>query len=187
MADISFEGTPVEVRAGDTVASALFRSGVRTFNRSLKSHRRRGLYCATGDCANCIVTVDGVPGARACVTEARDGMRVDRETGWPSTERDLLAVNDRLHWALPVGFYYKVFSRPRWLWPLAEKIIRRATGTGTLPMDAGAASARTRYARVDVLVIGGGVAGLAAATEASGTVVLADEDALGARASDPAT
>jgi sarcosine oxidase subunit alpha len=186
MADISFEGTPVEVRAGDTVASALFRSGVRTFNRSLKSHRRRGLYCATGDCANCIVTIDGVPGARACVTEARDGMRVERETGWPSTQRDLLAVNDRLHWALPVGFYYKVFARPRWLWPLAERIIRRATGTGRLPTEMATVHTPTRFARIDVLVIGGGVAGLAAAAAASGRVLLADEDALGARASDPA-
>jgi sarcosine oxidase subunit alpha len=181
------DGTRVEVHDGDTVASAMFRTGVRTFNRSLKSHRRRGLYCVTGDCANCIVTVDGVPGARACVTDAADGMRVQRETGWPSTERDVLAINDRLHWALPVGFYYKVFSRPRWLWPLAEKVIRRATGTGTLPTDGAVPPTPTRYARVDVLVIGGGVAGLAAATAASGRVLLADEDALGRRASDPAT
>ena len=109
---------------------------MRTFSRSLKSHRSRGLYCGTGDCANCILTVDGIPGARACVTAARDGMRVERETGWPSTERDMLAINDRLHRAMPVGFYYKVFARPRWLWPLAERVIRRATGTGTLPRSA---------------------------------------------------
>ena len=165
----------------------LHRAGVRTFNRSLKSHRRRGLYCGTGDCANCILTVDGIPGARACVTAARDGMRVERETGWPSTERDLLAINDRLHRAMPVGFYYKVFARPRWLWPLAERLIRRATGTGTLPRSADRVAARTRYTRVDVLVIGGGVAGLAAAASVVGRVLLADEDVLGARASDPAT
>jgi len=181
------EGRRVDVQPGDTVAASLYRAGVRTFNRSLKSHRRRGLYCGTGDCANCIVTVDGVPGARACVTGARDGMRVERETGWPSTERDLLAINDRLHRAMPVGFYYKVFSRPRWLWPLAERVIRRATGTGTLPRSTERTAARTRYATVDVLVIGGGVAGLAAAASASGRVLLADEDDLGARASDPDT
>ena len=115
-------------------AAAAFRSGVRTFTRSIKSHRRRGLYCLTGDCANCLVTVDGVPGERACVTPAHDGMRVRRETGWPSAERDVLAVTDHLHWAMPVGFYYKVFARPRWLWPLAERVIRRATGTGRLPV-----------------------------------------------------
>ena len=142
----------------------LFRAGVRTFNRSLKSHRRRGLYCGTGDCANCLVTVDGVPGERACVTAVRDGMRVARETGWPRTERDALAINDRLHRAMPVGFYYKVFVRPRWAWAVAERVIRRATGTGhPSGLGHGVHAQPTRFVRVDVLVIGGGVAGLAAA------------------------
>ena len=174
MGSLRFEGRRVDARDGDTVAAALFRHGVRTFNRSLKSHRRRGLYCGTGDCANCLVTVDGLPGERACVTEVRDGMRVERETGWPGTERDALAITDHLHWAMPVGFYYKMFVRPRWVWGLAEKVIRRATGTGSLP--AAAATAKpTRFVRVDVLVIGGGVAGLAAAAAAEGRVLLADE------------
>ena len=166
---LRFEGRRVDARDGDTVAAALFRHGVRTFNRSLKSHRRRGLYCGTGDCANCLVTVDGLPGERACVTEARDGMRVERETGWPGTERDALAITDHLHWAMPVGFYYKMFVRPRWVWGLAEKVIRRATGTGTLPAVAAIAKP-TRFVRVDVLVIGGGVAGLAAAAAPRPTV-----------------
>jgi sarcosine oxidase subunit alpha len=119
MGTIDFEGRTVAIGDGDSVGSALFRAGVRTFTRSLKSHRRRGLYCVTGDCANCLVTVDGVPGERACVTDARDGMHVERETGWPSTEHDALAITDHLHWAMPVGFYYKTFIRPRRLWPPA--------------------------------------------------------------------
>ena len=190
MGSLRFEGRPVQTRDGDTIGSALFRDGVRTFNRSLKSHRRRGLYCATGDCANCLVTVDGLPGERACVTEARDGMRVRRETGWPGTEHDALAINDKLHWAMPVGFYYKVFVRPRWAWELVEKVIRRATGTGTLPLTTAATPKRARSARVDVLVVGGGVAGLAAAATAAsvgGRVLLADEGTVGAAVSDPAT
>ena len=184
MAALRFERRLVETRDGDTIAAALFRHGIRTFNRSLKSHRRRGLYCVTGDCANCLVTVDGVPGERACVTEVRDGMQVARETGWPRTERDALAITDRLHWAMPVGFYYKVFVRPRWAWGVAERLIRRATGTGTLPRTSGAASKPTRYARVDVLVIGGGVAGLAAAAAAEGRVLLVDEGRIGAAVPD---
>ena len=55
---LRFEGREIAVHPGDTVASALFRAGVRTFSRSLKSHRRRGLYCGTGECPNCMVTVD---------------------------------------------------------------------------------------------------------------------------------
>lgn len=186
MGSLRFEGRRVDTRDGDTVAAALFRHGVRTFNRSLKSHRRRGLYCGTGDCANCLVTVDGLPGERACVTDVRDGMRVERETGWPSTERDVLAITDHLHWAMPVGFYYKLFVRPRWAWGLAEKVIRRATGTGTLP-TVPAIAKPTRFVRVDVLVIGGGVAGLAAAAAADGRVLLVDEGRIGATVSDPAT
>jgi len=185
---LRLDGRRVEIHDGDTVAAAAFRAGVRTFTRSLKAHRRRGLYCGTGDCANCLVTVDGLPGERACVTPARDGMQVERETGWPSAERDALAINDRLHRFMPVGFYYKVFARPRWLWPVAERVIRRATGTGTLPPDAPTRRTPTRFVRVRTLVIGGGVAGLAAAATAGGegSVVLADEAAPGARATDPA-
>ena len=96
----------IRVEDGDSVASALYRAGIRTFSRSLKYHRRRGLYCGTGECPNCLVTVDGIPGVRSCVTPAADGMRVRRERGWPSVERDALAILDRLHVLLPVGFYY---------------------------------------------------------------------------------
>ena len=189
MPTFRLDGRRIDVDDGDTVASAAFRAGVRTFSRSLKSHRRRGLYCGTGDCANCLVTVDGMPGERACVTPARDGMRVARETGWPSTERDALAINDRLHRLMPVGFYYKVFARPRWLWPIAERVIRRATGTGTLPDRTTTTRTPTRFVRTRTLVIGGGVAGLAAAASAAaeGSVLLADEGVLGAHAADPTT
>src|SRR4029434_5858579 len=130
---LRFEGREVPVLDGDTVASALFRSGVRTFSRSLKGHRRRGLYCGTGECPNCLLTVDGVPAVRSCVTPAAGGMRVRREHGWPSVERDVLSILDRMHVLLPVGFYYKTFIRPRWLWGVADRIIRRTVGLGRLP------------------------------------------------------
>jgi sarcosine oxidase subunit alpha len=187
VASIEVDGRRIAVQDGDTVASAAFRGGIRTFTRSIKSHRRRGLYCLSGDCANCLVTVDGHPNTRACTTRAHDGMRVRRETGWPNTEHDVLAITDRLHWAMPVGFYYKVFVRPRWAWERAERIIRRATGVGSLPTRARAEPAAARFERCDVLVIGGGVAGLAAAAmaaagEGSPRVILADEGAIGASA-----
>ncbi len=179
MASFDLDGRRIAIADGDTVASAAYRAGVRTFTRSLKSHRRRGLYCLTGDCANCLVTVDGRPGERACMTPVRDRMHVRRETGWPSAEHDALAVTDRLHWAMPVGFYYKVFVRPRWAWEVAEKVIRRATGVGRLPLAGPPPGVKpTRFVRTDVVVIGGGVAGLAAAAQAASdgaAVLLADE------------
>ncbi|HYY07352.1 MAG TPA: 2Fe-2S iron-sulfur cluster-binding protein, partial [Actinomycetota bacterium] len=143
----------------------------------LKHHRRRGLYCGTGDCPNCLVTVDGVPGVPACVTPVREGMRVRRRGGWPSVERDALSVMDRLHALTPVGFLYKTFVHPRWAWSLAERAIRRAVGLGRLPTGV-VARAGSRHLHADVLVIGGGPSGRAAAAAAARDgrrVVLCDE------------
>jgi sarcosine oxidase, subunit alpha len=167
----------IPIEEGDTVAAALYRAGVLTLSRSVKHHRRRGLACGTGDCPSCLLTIDGVPGVRSCVTPARDGMRVRREGGWPTTEHDLLAVLDRFHVLLPVGFYHKTFVRPRWAWPLAERLIRRATGLGRLPSGT-PAPGRSRNLRCDVLVVGAGPAGRTAAGEAAAVgahVVLCDE------------
>ena len=181
MGALSFEGREVSFADGDTVASALYRDGVRTFSRSLKYHRRRGLYCGTGDCPNCMMTVDGDPAVRTCVTACADGMRVARATGWPSAERDLLHVTDRLHRLMPVGFYYKTFIRPRFAWPVAERVIRRATGLGALPETTAAARHVVRHEHVDTLVIGAGAAGLEAARDAAGpgSVLVCDEGAVG--------
>jgi sarcosine oxidase, subunit alpha len=179
----AFEGRPVPFEDGDTIASALYRSGVRTFTRSLKYHRRRGLYCVTGDCPNCLMTVDGEPGVRTCVTDATEGASVERESGWPSTERDLLSVTDRAHRLMPVGFYYKAFIRPRFAWEMAERVIRAATGVGELPTDRSPRIKPSRHVHTDVLVIGGGVAGLSAAkaaADAGERVLLVDEGRIGA-------
>ena len=180
---LGFEGRRVPFVETDTVASALFRAGVRTFTRSLKLHRRRGLLCLSGDCPNCLVSVDGVPGIRSCTEPCRDGMRVRRETGWPSTERDLLHVTDKLHRLMPVGFYSKTFIRPRWAWTVAERVIRRATGVGRLPLGRPVERRVSRTVHVDVLVVGAGAAGLGAALDASRTgerVLVCDEATIGA-------
>jgi sarcosine oxidase subunit alpha len=184
VATLRFEGREVPVLEGDTIASALYRAGVRTFTRSLKYHRRRSIYCGTGECPNCLVTVDGVPGVRSCVTPAEAGGAVERTHGWPSTEHDLLQVADAAHRLLPVGFYYKTFIRPRFAWPLAERLIRRATGLGALPERREPRIPPARHVRTDVLVVGGGVAGLTAAIEAARAgerVVLCDEAPIASR------
>jgi len=177
-----FEGQTIPISEGDTIASALFRSGVRVFSRSFKYHRRRGLYCLTGDCPNCLLTVDGEPAVRACVTDAKPGQHVRREVGWPSADRDLFGLLDRMHRLLPVGFYYKTLLRPRWLWPRIEPLVRRMTGLGTIPPASPAASREVRHLHPDVMVVGGGTAGLSAAltaAEAGRSVVICDEGRLG--------
>jgi sarcosine oxidase subunit alpha len=181
---LRFEGREIPVEDGDTVASALFRAGVRTFSRSLKSRRRRGLYCGTGECPNCMVTVDDVPGVRSCVTRAAAGMTVRRGRGWPSAEHDLLHVTDFMHPLMPVGFYMKTFVRPRFAWPLAERMIRRATGTGPLPKVREPARVTSSHRHADAIVVGAGRAGLTAALEAGRRgerVVLCDAFPIGSQ------
>lgn len=182
VARLEFEGRAIPVVAGDTVASALFRAGVRTFSRSFKYHRRRGLYCLTGDCPNCLMTVDGEPAVRTCTTPAAGVRTVRRGSGWPTAGNDALAILWRLRALLPVGFYYKSMIRPRWLWPLAERVIRRIAGLGPVARHLPVANRERLHHHPDLLVVGGGVAGLAAActaAERGERVVLADEGAIG--------
>ena len=184
MATLDLEGRAIQIEAGDTIASALYRAGVRVFSRSFKFHRPRGLYCLTGDCPNCLVTVDGQPCERACVTPAAAGQRVVRENAWPSVDFDLLSVFWYLRWLLPVGFYYKTMKRPRAMWPLAEPIIRRIAGIGSVSQDLPPTDREACHHHPDLCVVGGGVAGLSAALAAAGagrSVILVDEDVIGAK------
>ena len=129
----SFDGKRVEGLTGDTIASALYVEGRRTFSRSFKYPRRRGLLCCAGQCPNCLVAVDGAPGVRACTEPVREGMRVEHLNASPSLEHDVMAVTDVVGGPFtPPGFYYKTFIRPRRLWPLYEKVLRRAAGLGRL-------------------------------------------------------
>ncbi|MGE0554441.1 MAG: 2Fe-2S iron-sulfur cluster-binding protein [Gemmatimonadales bacterium] len=184
MGRLEFEGRPIETRAGDSIASALFRAGVRVFSRSFKYRRRRSLYCLTGDCPNCLVSVNGEPAVRACVTDAADGLRVARKPGWPSPELDLLAGIRLFKRFLPVGFYYKTFMRPRWLWRVVERLIRRMAGVGPVPLDLAPAERERRSHHPGLLVVGAGPAGLAAAlagAERGASVLLVDEGRIGER------
>jgi sarcosine oxidase subunit alpha len=179
----TFDGKKVKALEGDTIASALYDAGRRVFSRSFKYHRRRGLMCCAGQCPNCMVAVDGAPGVRACTEPVKDGMTVEHLNARPSLEFDAMAVTDVVGGAFtPPGFYYKTFIRPRRLWPFYERVLRNAAGLGKLPEHQAERTWRTEYRRrhTDVLVVGGGHAGLAAAiaaAKAGADVVLADEGA----------
>jgi sarcosine oxidase, subunit alpha len=177
----TFDGKRVFALEGDTIGSALFASGRRTFSRSFKYHRPRGLMCCAGQCPNCLVQVDGAPGVRACTEPVREGMRVEHMNASPSLDFDVMRATDRVGGAFtPPGFYYKTFIRPRRLWPLYEKVLRHAAGLGKLRKSQREREWRTEYRRrhADVLVVGGGAAGLSAAVAAAelgADVVLCDE------------
>lgn len=175
----TFDGRTIHAHPGDTVGSALAAAGVRTLSRSFKYHRPRGLLCCAGRCPNCLVDVDGVPSVRACVAPARDGMTVRHQNAWPSLGFDIMSLTGRFDRLLPIGFYYKIFHRPRFLWPFFEAILRRVAGLGRIdPAARPDVHARTRHLHAEVTVIGGGGAGCLAALEAAGAgarVILVDE------------
>jgi sarcosine oxidase subunit alpha len=180
--EFTFEGRKYTGYRGDTIASALYRAGIRVFSRSFKYHRPRGLLCVSGCCPNCLVNVDSTPNVRACITRLEPGMQVKSQNAWPSLEHDLMGINDSLDRFLPVGFYYKSFIRPRSLWPVYETVLRHAAGLGVIDPDPERSQERyfdkqVRFA--DVAVVGGGPAGMAAALAAAGLgaqVVVVDEN-----------
>ena len=172
----TFDGNRVEALGGDTIGSALYAAGQRTFSRSFKYHRRRGLLCCAGQCPNCLVQVDGAPGVRACTEPVREGMRVEHMNASPSLDFDVMRATDLVGGPFtPPGFYYKTFIRPRRLWPLYEKVLRHAAGLGRLKKSQAEREWRTEYRRrhADVLVVGGGAAGLAAASAAGPRLIWA--------------
>jgi sarcosine oxidase, subunit alpha len=160
-----FDGKPVEARAGDTVASALYRAGRRIFTRSFKYHRPRGLLCLAGKCPNCLVNVDGAPNVRGCITPARAGMQVRHQNAYPSLENDWLSGVQRFDWLMPVGWYYKTMTH-KWSWHAAEPYIRKVAGLGVAPEPGqGSTDYEHAWMHADVAVVGGGPAGLQAAVE----------------------
>ncbi len=170
----------IEGYEGDTFGSALYAAGLRTFSRSFKYHRTRGLLCCTGHCPNCMMTVDGVPNVRVCVEPARAGAQVDQQNVWGNLDLDVLSLTDKVGGPFtPVGFYYRTMIHPRRAWPLYEKVLRNLAGLGRVD-ERGGHSRRydVEHRRARVLVVGGSEAGraaaLAAAAEGPG-VVLVDE------------
>ncbi len=182
----TFDGRDYKGFAGDTLASALLASGVHLMGRSFKYHRPRGVLGAGSEEPNALVTVvrddaRKTPNLRATQVELYDGLVAHSQNRWPSLAIDVARVNDWLSRFFPAGFYYKTFMWPRKAWKsLYEPFIRRAAGLGVAPTRPDPDRYAQRYAHCDVLVVGGGPAGLAAALAAARTgarVMLCDESA----------
>jgi len=178
----TFDGKTYDGFAGDTLASALLANGVRLVARSFKYHRPRGVLTIGSDEPNALVQIgDGacaIPNARATQVELYDGLAAYSQNAWPSLRRDARALADSLGRLLPAGFYYKTFMRPKRLWEWYEGRIRAFAGLGRTPTGTDPDIYDKRHAHCDVLIVGGGPAGLSAALaagRAGARVILADE------------
>ena len=195
----AMRGQPVEIRIADTavrafanesIAAAALASGTRVMSRSLKYHRPRTFFCLEGHCSGCLVRLDGVPNLRACQSPCTPGAEAHGQNAFPSAEVDLLGAVDFLfsrgldHHTLMTGS--SVLNK------LANKVVRQLSGLGKLPATQATSLPAVGNREIDVCVIGGGPAGLAAATacaKAGKKVVLIDDQlqAGGSLRADPTT
>jgi sarcosine oxidase subunit alpha len=180
-----FDGVPYEGYAGDTLAAALLANGVHLVARSFKYHRPRGIVGAGVDEPNALVQLGRgartEPNVRATTQELHAGLIAASQNCWPSVRFDVGAINDIVSRLIPAGFYYKTFMwppAPKW-WLRYERVIRHTAGMGRVATLPDPDAYEHRYAHCDVLVIGAGPAGLAAAraaAQAGARVILCDEN-----------
>ncbi|QBK31767.1 sarcosine oxidase subunit alpha family protein [Roseitalea porphyridii] len=180
----TFDGETYHGLAGDTLASALLANDVHLVGRSFKYHRPRGIVTAGPEEPNALVGIARgsarrQPNVRATVQEVHDGLEATSQNRWPSLSADVGEVNDWMSPVFAAGFYYKTFMWPKKAWDTVyEPFIRRAAGLGVAPDQPDPDRYAARYAHCDVLVCGGGAAGLGAAlaaAEAGASVIICDE------------
>ena len=167
----TFNGKRMQGYAGDTLASALLGQNQMMVGRSFKYHRPRGLIASGAEEPNGLVGMgEGgrfEPNQRLTTTELFEGATTASQNHWPSLEFDVGAINDKLARFLPAGFYYKTFMFPRFAWKhVFEPVIRKSAGLGKVPHARDEDRYEYAYAFADLVIVGGGIAGLAAALAA---------------------
>jgi len=168
-----FDGRRYTGLKGDTLASALLANGVRVVSRSLKHHRPRGISGMGVEEGSALVTVGQGAAARpntpATLVEIEEGLEAFGQNAYPSVRFDLGAISGLFSSLIGAGFYYKTFIRPHGFWKRYEAVIRRAAGFGHVPRGADPDAYERVHQETDVLVVGSGASGLAAARAAAET------------------
>ncbi len=168
----TFNGKTLKGVQGDTLASALLANGQMLMGRSFKYHRPRSVVGSGAEEPNALMNLgEGdrfEPNQRATTQELFDGLVAESQNHWPSLDFDVGAVNSKLARFLPAGFYYKMFIHPRPLWKhVYEPFIRKSAGLGKAPKERDPDTYEHFHCAVDVLIVGGGIAGLTAALGAA--------------------
>ncbi|MDB9924345.1 sarcosine oxidase subunit alpha family protein [Planktomarina sp.] len=161
---------------GDSLAASLLANDQILVGRSFKYHRPRGIVASGAEEPNALINLgEGgsfEPNARATTTETFDGMVAVSQNHFPSLEFDVGAINSKLSQFLPAGFYYKMFIHPRSFWKhIYEPFIRKSAGLGKAPKDRDLDRYEHYYHHCEVLVVGGGIAGIQAAKSAAASGV----------------
>lgn len=161
---------------GDSLAASLLANDQILVGRSFKYHRPRGIVASGAEEPNALINLgEGgsfEPNARATTTETFDGMVAVSQNHFPSLEFDVGAINSKLSQFLPAGFYYKMFIHPRSFWKhIYEPFIRKSAGLGKAPKDRDLDKYEHYYHHCEVLVVGGGIAGIQAAKSAAASGV----------------
>ncbi|WP_372831783.1 sarcosine oxidase subunit alpha [Pontibacterium sp.] len=169
---------------GDTLASAMLANGIDIVGRSFKYSRPRGIVAAGAEEPNAVLQLGAteatqVPNVRATQQELFNGLVSSSTNGWPSVETDLMGTIGKMGGSMmPPGFYYKTFMYPKSLWDTYESMIRKAAGLGRSPLESDPDTYDKINQHCDVLVVGGGPAGLSTALTAARSgarVIFADE------------
>ncbi|MDH1442384.1 sarcosine oxidase subunit alpha [Pseudomonas sp. GD03721] len=180
----TFNGQTYQGYAGDSLAAALLANGVDIVGRSFKYSRPRGIVAAGAEEPNAVLQIGSteaaqIPNVRATQQALYSGLVANSTNGWPSVNTDLMGILGKVGGGMmPPGFYYKTFMYPQNLWMTYEKYIRKAAGLGRSPTEVDPDIYDQLNQHCDVLIVGAGPAGLAAALAAgrSGArVILADE------------
>ena len=174
---------------GDTLASALLSNGVHLVGRSFKYHRPRGIMTCGSEEPNAIVQIGGngaftEPNVRATEQELYEGLEATSQNCWPSVEFDIGGINNFISPVLPAGFYYKTFMWPKKFWnSVYEPAIRKSAGLGKSPTHPDPELYDHKYIHCDVLIVGGGIAGIIAANisadNGNNTLLIDDKKILG--------
>ncbi len=194
--EFSWDGKKMAGFAGDTLASALLANGEKVLGRSFKYHRPRGIMSAGVEESGAMVTVgEGArrdPNVKATMQELYDGLVATGQNAWPNVRIDVGAVNGLFSRFFAAGFYYKTFMGippMQWrlgawgggtgMWMKYEALIRKAAGMGAASREPDPDQYEHSHVFCDVLVVGSGPAGLAAAVvaaEAGFAVILVEQD-----------